>query len=131
MKRALKLILPVMVALGAIVGGIFFLMRPVVIGDITAGFAEDVRSYVMAHHGSLPTDWIGFSEWIKQAKGSDRWKPEDLSARFAIRSTTVVTVKADDHPVEIIDPSLIGMQDYLDRALRSAAMEIDTVPAKP
>ena len=130
MKRVLMLVISVMVALGAIVAGILFLLRPVVMGDITAGFADDVRSYVVAHSGRLPPDWVAFSEWMKETN-SDRWKPEDLSARFAIRSATVLNMKTEDHPVEILDPSLIGMQDFLDRALSSAAIEVKAMPANP
>jgi hypothetical protein len=95
-------------------------ITPIVDGDTTAAFAGDLAEYVSAHNGMLPTNWTEFAEWMKKTKESARWKAVELERRFAIRIPRQHEGATPPVYIEVIDPQLRNMQDFINRAIQNA-----------
>jgi hypothetical protein len=125
-----KWIIALVLLLVLVGGGFSFLwwgppkLRLVLLGDITAAFAADLRDFVLQHSGRLPTDWKEFEKWETERDGDTRW-PADVSDRMMELLSPPENVLGD-YPryVRVIDPDIKVMERYINSSIYSAHIQL-------
>ena len=92
-------------------------LRKIADGDITAAFASDLSEYITKHNGSLPANWDYFSQWMKEEKGSNRWKASELNDRFSIQIFHIQKQESPPVYIRVKDQDISEMQDYINRQI--------------
>jgi len=120
MRPLLWILLPaIVVVLGSFAYWQYCIV-PIVHGDITAAFAADVSGFVSKHEGRLPSDWNEFATWMKSDMSSTRWKASELEERFQLKIPEQRQTPDVPTYIEVIDPDLKNMQDYINRLVHNA-----------
>ena len=121
----LGLVFAILAAVGAYV---YSVTRPIVLGDITASWASSVRDYAIAHDATLPKTWSEFVAWEKAKDPGYGITSDEMEKRFRILERDLRKGTDSTRYIEIIDPDLKKMEDFVNRTVRSAAY--DTPPEK-
>jgi hypothetical protein len=102
---------------------VYSVTKPMILGDITASWAHSMRAFAISHDAKLPTTWREFVNWEKEQNPNYRITPEEMEKRFRIHQYDLRKGTESTIYIEVIDPKLKGMEDYVNRTVRTAIYE--------
>jgi len=89
-------------------------------GTISFALINAIAEYADAHHGSYPNNWSDFCLWSNRENGNDRWKVDELNARFVLPwGKNSAQMDEDDVFITVIDPRLKYLEMNLNKNLNS------------
>jgi hypothetical protein len=120
MKKVALVLVFVLATLVAVGAYLFTVFGPVMQGDITAAWAHRVQDYAAAHDATLPRTWSDFVAWQITRQPEYTVTPGEIEKRFRILERDLRKGTDSTRYIEVIDPKLKKMEDFVNRTVRAA-----------